>query len=206
MDDSIAEDVRQKLSALGEKHFAELARSEVQLLALAETAVERWHAWWRVPTSAYRFSIESRLDRKFRVCFPLSANAINHVEGSLAARTTYPWVAKAGARIAFEHALTAQWVLLTAHGEDRLKARLDYSSHQQRKRFLRSVSRLSDENEDLAQEVHGLSAEQLDGLIGAEPEGLGLPKFDALCGRFAGGGAHNLLYDVYSDQIGRAHV
>ena len=83
----MADDVRQKLSGLEEQYSDELVHSEAQLLALAETAVAHWHSWWRVPESASRLSLETRLDRNFRVCFPLSANAINHIEASLTARS-----------------------------------------------------------------------------------------------------------------------
>jgi hypothetical protein len=43
-----------------------------------------------------------------------------------------PWVARSGARIAFEHTLIAQWVLLTEGGENLLKMQLD--SHAYRRR------------------------------------------------------------------------
>ena len=89
--DSMADDVRQKLSGQRSSIPTNSCNSEAQLLALAETAVAHWHSWWRVPESASRLSLETRLDRNFRVCFPLSANAINHIEASLTARSRCPW-------------------------------------------------------------------------------------------------------------------
>jgi hypothetical protein len=88
--DSMADDVRQKLSGQRSSIPTNSCNSEAQLLALAETAVAHWHSWWRVPESASRLSLETRLDRNFRVCFPLSANAINHIEASLTARSRCP--------------------------------------------------------------------------------------------------------------------
>jgi hypothetical protein len=199
------EAVGHRLSALEAQFSDELARSELKLIALAEAAVAHWHAWWRTPENAARCSIEARLDRKFRVCFPLSANAINHVESALAARLTYSSVAKANARIAFEQALIAQWVLLTAGGEDRLKAQMDYGEYKRRKRFIDGLRELGRADESFARAAHGLSDEQLKGLIGSKPMEPGLPKFDGMCARFAGGGAEELLYDVYSDLSGGVH-
>src|SRR6476620_347471 len=68
--DSMADDVRQKLSGQRSSIPTNSCNSEAQLLALAETAVAHWHSWWRVPESASRLSLETRLDRNFRVCFP----------------------------------------------------------------------------------------------------------------------------------------
>lgn len=205
LSDAETEAVRQRLSTLEAQYSDELGRSEAKLIALAETAVAHWHAWWRTPENAAQCSIEARLDRKFRVCFPLSANAINHIESALAARLTFPSVAKGNARIAFEQALITQWVLLTAGGEDRLKAHMDFAEYKRQKRVINGLRELSRADESFAQAAHGLNDEQLTGLIGSKPAEPGLPNVADLCRRFAGGGAEDLLYDVYSDLSGGVH-
>src|SRR3546814_3048536 len=132
------------------------------LFRSAEAAVACWAEWFKIPGGMKPLEIETRLDRKFRLCFPLCANAINHVEAALAARSRYPWVAKASARIAFEHALTAQWVLLTVNGEYRLKAHMDYKAHKQHERFIENIRRMSKADDSFATAAHGLSDQQLD--------------------------------------------
>jgi hypothetical protein len=115
-------------------------------------------------------------------------------------------VAKANARIAFEQALIAQWVLLTARGEDRLKAQMDYGEHKRRKRFIDGLRELGRADESFARAAHGLSDEQLKGLTGSKPiVEPGLPKFDGICALFGSRGAEDLLYDVYSDLSGGVH-
>lgn len=205
LSDAETEAVRQRLSTLEAQHSDELGRSELNLIALAEAAVAHWHAWWRTPENAAQCSIEARLDRKFRVCFPLSANAINHVESALAARLTYPSVTKGNARIAFEQALITQWVLLTAGGEDRLKAQMDFAEYKRQRRVVNGLRELGRADGSFAQAAHGLSDEQLKGLIGSKPAEPGLPNFAEMCARFAGGGVQDLLYDIYSDLSGGVH-
>lgn len=63
------------------------------------------------------------------MCFPLAAHAINHVEVALEAQQKFPWVARTSARVAFEHTLRAQWVLLTVDGEHKLKVDFDNLDH-----------------------------------------------------------------------------
>ncbi|WP_263987766.1 hypothetical protein [Mycolicibacterium fluoranthenivorans] len=202
MDDYSNKDIREALKNREARQADGVTRSEIAFVALAEAAVACWTEWCEVPGG---IKIEQRLDRKFRLCFPLCANAINHVEAALAMRSRYPWVAKASARIAFEHALTAQWVLLTVNGEYRLKAHMDYKAHKQHGRFINNIRRMGESDDSFAQVAHGLSDQRLNSLVGEAPKELGLPKLDAMCGRFAEGGATNLLYDIYSDLSGAVH-
>src|SRR4051794_8375555 len=98
------------------------------MLGIVQEALSQWRKWW-ADDSSHPVTVEARLNNKFIICFPLAAHAINHVETALRTRDRFPWVAKSSARIAFEHALTAQWILLTADGEVSVKAGMDYSDY-----------------------------------------------------------------------------
>lgn len=200
-----SDEARQKLEALEERYARDLARSEAQFVEVTETVLEQWRWWWRDPKAVSKLAVEARLNNKFLMCFPLAAHAINHVEAALTARLHFPWVSKSSARIAFEHALTAQWVMLTADGEVRLKAGFDYSDHTRTDRFIKGVRRLGQEDEEFAEAAHGLTAEQLDGLVRTKPDEPGPPNMEAMCQRFASGGAENLLYDAHRELSGAVH-
>lgn len=206
MDEHRRNEIGNELAAREAEYAAELAGTDEALLDAAQEAVAHWNEWWRSPQAvSSRLDVEGTLDRKFRICFPLCANAINQVEAALMTRANYPWVAKSCTRIAFEHALTAQWVLLTTDGEDRVKAHLDYKLHKQQQRFINDIRQISSSDQEFAQTAHGLSDEQLGSLIADAPQEQGLPKLDRLCGRFAGGGVNNLLYDIYADLSAAIH-
>lgn len=197
--------LRQKLDARSRQCADELACSEVQLIELARTALAHWSAWWRDPKSLSELSIEARLHDKFLVCFPLAAHAMNHVEAALEARQQFPWVAKTSARVAFEHALTAQWILLTAAGERKWKANSDNNDHTRTERFIRGVQRLGRDDEDFASAAHGLSDEELLGLVQAKADGPGADNVEGMCRRFASGGVDDVLYHIYRDLSGAVH-
>jgi hypothetical protein len=165
----------------------------------------QWRKWWRNPEAVSKLAVEARLHRKFLMCFPLAAHAMNHIEAALTARRTFPWVAKASTRIAFEHALTAQWVLLTADGEVRLKAGFDYGDHIRTDRFINGVRRLGQEDQGFAEAAHGLSTDQLHRLVRTKPDEPGPPNVEGMCKRFASGGAENLLYDTHRELSGAVH-
>jgi hypothetical protein len=200
-----SEEVQQKLAALDEMYADDLTRSEAQFVEVAESVLGRWRTWWRDSDAVSKLAVEARLHHKFLMCFPLAAHAINHIEAALTARGTFPWVAKTSTRIAFEHALTAQWVLLTADGEVRLKAGFDHSDHIRTNRFVKGVRRLGQDDEEFAEAAHGLSVDQLDGLVRTKPDEPGPPNVEGMCQRFASGGAENLLYDIHRDLSGAVH-
>lgn len=204
MSDSFDE-VQQKLAALDEKYADDLTRSEAQFVQVAERVLGQWSTWWRDPEAVPELAVEARLHHKFLMCFPLAAHAMNHIETALTTRTTLPWVAKANTRIAFEHALTAQWVLLTADGEVRLKAGFDHSDHIRTDRFIKGVRRLGRDDEEFAEAAHGLTPDQLDGLVRTKPDEPGPPNTEGMCQRFASGGAESLLYDIHRDLSGAVH-
>ncbi|ODR19215.1 hypothetical protein [Mycolicibacterium porcinum] len=88
--------------------------SEANFSQVIAWVIDRWHGWWHPSGAVFSpLEVTAKLEPKFRVCFPLSAHALNHLEAAWNTRRSLPWVAKSGIRIAFEHALTAQWVLLT---------------------------------------------------------------------------------------------
>ena len=101
----------------------------VELLSRLQTevcdeAVDRVHAgylmtacevlalrrqWWR---SDRRVAVRADAELKFRVVYPLAMHAMSSVDAALALLAR-PWVAAVNARVVFECALAAQWVLLT---------------------------------------------------------------------------------------------
>lgn len=91
VDDYSNKDIREALKNREARQADGVTRSEIAFVALAEAAVACWTEWCEVPGG---IKIEQRLDRKFRLCFPLCANAINHVEAALAMRSRYPWSQK----------------------------------------------------------------------------------------------------------------
>ncbi|WP_156765642.1 hypothetical protein [Mycobacterium sp. 1245499.0] len=111
----------------------------------------------------------------------------------------------ASARVAFEHALTAQWVLLTEAGETRLKASFDQSDYRRREGLISGVRAIGNTDDSFAELAHGLSDEELDSLVGDAPHETGVPNIDAICRRFAGGGAEYLLYDIFRELSGAVH-
>ncbi|MCR1782206.1 hypothetical protein KVF89_06650 [Nocardioides carbamazepini] len=80
-------------------------------LDAARQCVLLWHQ------SPKAMEAPAALNVKFRVSYPMLAHALNHVHQALAAMERFPLVATTSARIALEHALTAQWILLTHGGE-----------------------------------------------------------------------------------------
>ena len=80
---------------------------------------------WRRQGST--LEIDADLESKFRVAYPLTAHAVNHVINALRVINLAPLVAASSARIAIEHALTAQWILLTRNGEQVVANQMKHS-------------------------------------------------------------------------------
>ena len=177
-----------------------LAEADRAAEEAAESAIARWRLWWQPPT-AVPCVIAEAMDPKFRICFPLAAHALNHVEAALELRARLPWVAKSSARIAFEHALTAQWVLLTDGGEQRLAAYFSERDYVRHRRYINAVADLSNKDTDFAA-VHGLSQDELESLAGERPENSKFPTFEQMCARFDSTG---LLYHVQRDLTQAIH-
>lgn len=99
-------------------HDSEIADNSY--IDAARKCVEIWDA------STFPIDISEDMERKFRVCFPLLAHALNHVETALSVRARRPLVASSSCRVALECSVSAQWVLLTHGGEDRLVRAAEY--------------------------------------------------------------------------------
>ncbi len=71
--------------------------------------------------AAPQFEVSQVDQTKFQAVYPLAAHAIEQVEAAqLLIGASRPYAAEANARAAFQHAVTAQWVLLTDGGETEL--------------------------------------------------------------------------------------
>ncbi len=187
-----------------ERHAARdadaLAEADRAAEAAAEGAISMWRARWQPPNAA-PCVIAKAMDPQFRVCFPLAAHALNHVETAFELRTHLPWVARSSARIAFEHALTAQWVLLTDSGEKRLADYFSERDYVRRNRYVEAIVELGQNDTSFAAR-HGLSNGELESIAGRRPEKSGFPTFEQICARFDPTG---LLYDVQRDLTQSVH-
>jgi hypothetical protein len=177
-----------------------LAEDECAAEAAAEGAIDMWRSRWQSP-NAVPCVIAKALDPKFRVCFPLAAHALNHVEAAFELRARLPWVARSSARVAFEHALTAQWVLLTDSAEKWLAVWFSERDYVRRSRYVEAVVELGNNDTSLAA-LHGLSSAELESIAGQRPEKSSFPTFEQMCARFDSTG---LLYDVQRDLTQSVH-
>ena len=130
-----------KVAKLESRHADRVDDAEATWMGAVRGALERWRTSWQKQTPTPTLNPE--LSRKFRVCFPLAAHALNHVEAAVALQSSSPWVAMSSVRIAFEHALTAQWVLWTKNGEDLLAQQMALQDHRRSSEFV-DVVRISD--------------------------------------------------------------
>lgn len=96
---------------------AENERLDAANLTAARQCVVLWHRWW---SAGKAFEVDDANEMKMRIVFPLAMHAMANVELALKTMDRIPWVAAGNTRIAFEHALAAQWVLLTDGGEQHL--------------------------------------------------------------------------------------
>jgi hypothetical protein len=136
----------QRLEALrlrSEENAADVAAFDARCLYVAQQCVDLWHRLWLDTPVAV--AIDSSLEIKFRVCFPLAAHALNHVDTALSLHQQRPWVAASCTRVAFEHALAAQWVLLTDGGERELVNSIKGQHHKRGKELTDALSRLASE-------------------------------------------------------------
>ncbi len=183
-------DLRQQLQETmrqrSEENAPEVAAFDADCLRVARQCVDLWHQLWRDDA----VSFDSALEVKSRVCFPLAAHALNHADTALGLHRKRPWVAASCTRVAFEHALAAQWVLLTEDGEQGL---VDYMRWQQNKRsrdFADALDRLAS---DPAMAGLGLDESVRQALVGDPPDSRGWSVID-VCSRFSD---TKLFYDIY---------
>jgi hypothetical protein len=112
---------------------AQLAAKEAGFVAAAEACLRHWD-------TALPIEVADSDQVRFNVCFPLIAHSLSQVRAALMlVRANQPFVATANTRVAFEHALTAQWVLLTHGGAERLVKHMDASYLTSVKEFSKAI-------------------------------------------------------------------
>jgi hypothetical protein len=112
---------------------AQLATGDAGFAAAAEACLRHWD-------NALPVEVAGEDQFRFEVCFPLVAHSLNQVRAALMlVGANQPFVATANARVAFEHALTAQWVLLTYGGAKRLVRHMEASHLTSAKEFSKAV-------------------------------------------------------------------
>lgn len=152
-------------------------------LLAARKVVALWREWWGL---AEPIAVPRSDELKFRMVCPLALHALNNVALGLDLSERLPWVAAGHARIAFEHALTAQWVLLTYEGEQKLLVELQNESHKRAKEFHKALG----------------SPAEYAAMVGAEPPKSEWSVWNA-CARFAD--SPQLFYDTYRNLSGAIH-
>lgn len=151
-------------------------------LAAARACVEHWD-------THRQFSIAGSKTRKFQVCYPLAAHAVNQVRASLVLMAEgLHYMARVNARVAFEHALLAQWIILTFNGEEAVVNKAE----RHRRAIMVHLRRVTELPSELESE---LSVP----LRGAE-----LPKIQDICDRFDNG--KRSVYSLYRQLTGSVHV
>jgi hypothetical protein len=172
-------------SRLSEENAADVAEFDADYLHAARQCVDLWSRLW-----CSGAAVDKANEVKFRVCFPLAAHALNHVEAALSLYQQRPWVAASSTRVAFEHALAAQWVLLTDGGERELVNWMKRQQYLRAKDLADALSRLSFESDPSVAELSEL-AQQV--LVGEPPDASEWSVFNA-CSRFSD---TKLFYDIY---------
>ena len=157
-------------------------KRDLTFLQAAGDCIELWDVL------TFPLSISAELERKFRVCFPLLAHSANHVATALEVYRRRPLVASSSARIAFESALSAQWVLLTHQGEDVLVQEARHQWLVRTKEFSAAIGH----PQELAEIV---ATEPVDGKLRSW-------SINNICARFC---ETSLLYDVYRDLTQAIH-
>lgn len=125
---------------------------------------------------------------RYQSMYPIARHALAHVDAALLLHDSgRSFVASANTRIALEHALLAQWVVLTS-GSETLLANSIAKSHS---RILRGL-------EPHAQTIPTELTSLLD-----LPDAERVPPMDQICGRFD---RTNLLYLIYRSLTGAVHL
>lgn len=152
-----------------------------RFLQAADDALRFWRG-------AVPISVSQSVSIKFRVCFPLIAHSLNHVASALASATRMPFAAESSARIAFEHSLAAQWVLLTHGGESQFVRHMEYGYLVRVKAFSQAIGGPHELSDIVA----------LKAVDGRERSW----SVEQACARFDTSG---LLYDIYRDLSQAVH-
>lgn len=145
--------------------------------------------------------ITPNLARTFNVGFPLAAHALNHAVVGLETRDRFPHVAAASARVALEHALVAQWVLLTRGGAETLVRHMEAGYLTRVKAF---AGALNESDPALTSLVDAEDLAAFASVAAREPAP-GAERswsMERVFRRFAGTG---LFYDLYRELSGAVH-
>ncbi|NPD04867.1 hypothetical protein HN031_09255 [Nocardioides sp. zg-1308] len=165
-----------------------------KLLAAARECIAEWE------NLAFPLSVSATHEVRFRVGFPLSSHALNQVAVALEMRDRFPLVAASCARIALEHALAAQWVLLTRGGPETLVKHME-ASYLTRTRAFEGAIR---EDPALTQFVEEADLAAFSAVAAREPA----PgqerswRMEQIFRRFAD---TDLFYDMYRELSGAVH-
>lgn len=151
-------------------------------LAAARDCVSVWHSF------AVPIAVPDALRIKFRVIFPLAAHALNLVDAALAQLPRYPLVAAASTRLALEHAIAGQWVLLTEGGEHTLAKWMEHSWQTRAQQFARAAE----------------NPPELDDIV-ARPAIPGADRSFSAERAFARFDSTGLFYDAYRDLSQAVH-
>lgn len=136
----------------------------------------------------------------FRVGYPMAANALNLSSVALDIWAHLPWVAMANARIALEHALTAQWVLLTDGGDEQLVKHLEHDYLTRTKQFSKALR----DNPELSSGVDaGLLAQFEE--VASRQSAPGRERSWSMQDVFARFDSSGLFYDSYRELSAAVH-
>ncbi|WP_370070742.1 hypothetical protein [Mycobacterium sp. MAA66] len=204
------DEIRELLTILASRTVegdSDRADADAAFARVANRAVDLWQSWWASGRETRQCHVPQGLNAKFVVVFGLAAHALNHVKVALQVRSDTPGVAKSCVRIALEHALTAQWVMLTEYGEREVLAKHLRSDYIRLTEMVGAIREINSTDSVFAA-GHGLSDEQLQRLLAVvdNPISGGPPNMIDMCGRFAGGAAKTLFYDLQRDFSGAVHT
>ncbi len=79
-----------KVAKLESQYVDRVDETETGWMAVVNVALDRWRTSWQEQTSTPELNPE--LSGKFRVCFPLAAHALNHVEAAVGSNCQYLWI------------------------------------------------------------------------------------------------------------------
>lgn len=138
-------------------------------------------------TISGQFAVKAEDQVKFQACFPIAMYALNQVNAALSlADRLPPYVAVSNVRVAFEHAVTSQWVLFTEGAEERLVGTLNRAN----RLVIADLSKHA-EVPELLQTGYGRDGEP------------SMPSFEARCATFEQGS--KTLYTIYRTLSGAVH-
>ena len=160
-----------------------IAATDARFLRAAQSVLQLWRQWWGPDKPV---SVPTEVELKFRMIYPLALHALNNVAVAADLVDRLPWVATGLARIAFEHALTAQWVLLTYDGEQQVLLELQEQAHKRAAEFHKGLG----------------SPEEYAAMVGQKPPASTWSVWSA-CSRFTD--SPQLFYDVYRNLSGATH-